>query len=278
MYQRLDEATARRLDATYPDAAHPRSQPVSPALPGPAAPRGDREDPARHLVPPPKPTEFTDPAQLFNDFTDLVSPTVWMNKAIELTTKFNPLEALTKLLVGNWEGYARCAGAWQALSKYSQATASNLRQGLQAVDARWDGKAAEAAFGYFDYTIRALESQATALEKLHREYMLVAETVWHFAKATADILKGIVDRLTVLALTLCVAPFLAATGIGVFAGMALGALQCAKIISLWGDITRMTTNVQNAVHGSIGVMQAMVNDPAFTALRMPVSDYRHPGV
>ncbi|MFB9905300.1 hypothetical protein [Allokutzneria oryzae] len=145
------------------------------------------------------------------------------------------------------------------------------------MDARWDGKAAESAFGYFDYTIRALESQAAALQKLHEEYLLVAETVWHCAKATADILKGILDRLVVLGLTLMVAPFIASSGAGVFVSLGLGAFQCAKIISLWGEATQLMTKVQNVLHSSIGVMQSMANDPAFTTMKMPVIDYRHPG-
>lgn len=277
MYGRTDVGTAARLDSTYPaGSVNPRSKPRDEFIRG--QPSLDKEDPVSHLGALGKPEEFKDPAKLYNDFGDLLSPTQWISAVLDMTIGVNPLTEITQLITGDWEGYRKCANAWQQLGKASDAMAKNLRSGLLLLDKRWDGNAADSAFEYFDYLIRSLESMRDMFGKLHKEYELAAEAVWHFAKAASDILKGILDNAILAAVFVAAGTITAKTGVGAVLGYGLAAIQCWRIVTLWNSATKMINATQNVIHGAIGAMQNITSDPAFRAMPLPVIDYQHPGV
>ncbi len=40
---------------------------------------------------------------------------------------------------------------------------------------------------------------------------------------------------------------------------------------LWNDVTKLISNTQNVIHGSIGIMAHIASDPEFRAIPCPLS-------
>ena len=64
--------------------------------------------------------------KFFNVVSDFLSPTWWLNQVLKDTINCNPLEFATHHIIGDWEGFARCAMVWDDLGMvgYSRDAAS----------------------------------------------------------------------------------------------------------------------------------------------------------
>lgn len=81
-----------------------------------------------------------------------MSPSWWLNQVLNDTIGFNPLKDVIDWAIGDWEGFARCAVVWEHMSKATGAIGENVKCGLTRLAADWQGRAADAAVHYFDYT------------------------------------------------------------------------------------------------------------------------------
>ncbi|HCT81738.1 MAG TPA: hypothetical protein DGT23_35195 [Micromonosporaceae bacterium] len=287
-YQATDQKSAADLDSTYPASARPAIDTPTPGIvdvPGKAGPYEanagtDVEDPSQHTKPPGQPQEFTDPLKFFNVVSDFMSPSWWMNQVLNDTIGCNPLEFVVDKLVGDWEGFARCAVVWEHMSKATGAIGENVKCGLTWLAADWQGQAADAAVHYFDYTRQALDSHRDVLHHLHEKYLDVARGVWNAARSLADLLKSILDNVIVAGVAVLAAWWLSWTGVGAGISLAVAALECANIWRLWDAVTGRVSDTQTLIEGFVGFIQSqeahVLNDVEPTA--MPATDYDHPAV
>jgi len=211
---------------------------------------------------------------------DLISPTWWVNEVINFVWGFNPLEYVTQQLVGDWEGFARCAQVWEQLGKATGAIGQNVRNGLTWVSAGWQGRAADAAVGYFDHTQQALVSTGELFHEYYRVYYDVATDVWLGAKAIADFLKTMSDIVISLGFKLLSAKALSPTLIGAQILWGIAAYDIYRVLNLWDDVMKVVGKVQLVLNGFAAFALTPTPDTInrLKALRMPANEYDHPGV
>lgn len=286
-YRRTDQRSATELDGTYPASARPAVDPPNPYKPpvmdgraGPAQSNAatDVADPRQYLTVPARPEEFTDPVKLFNVVSDFLSPTWWMNQVLSDTIGLNPLEFVTDIFIGDWEGFARCALLWDNLSKATGAIGENVRYGLAWLAADWQGQAADAAVHYFDYTRQALDSHRDVLHRLHEKYLDVARGLWNCARAVADTLKAILDNVIVAGLAVLAGVLTSWTGVGAAISWGFAAYECYRILKLWGDATKLISAAQAIVEGFVGALQSKEAGTLdeIRPIPLPATDYQHP--
>jgi uncharacterized protein YukE len=285
-YRSTDQTVAANLDATYPGSPRPYVGP--PGETGTQAPGGnphganqDVEDPLQYLVCPATPAEFSEgPWKIVNTASDLISPTWWINQVINFLWGFNPLEYVGRYMIGDWEGFARCALVWEQLSKTIGATGRNIHNGLTWVSDGWHGHAADAAVAYFDYTDQALASHRDAFHEYHNVYYDVASDVWLCAKTLADSLKAIGDLLISIGLKFLSAKALSPTGVGAQALYALAAYDCWRAMQIWTKVLDVIGKTQLVINGFASFCLTPTPDTinAIKVMRMPANDYNHPGV
>lgn len=287
-YQATDQRAAGNLDGTYPASPRPAVDPPerrivhTPDKAGPYEGNAgtDVEDPLQHLKPPGQLEEFTDPMKFFNVVDDLMSPTWWINQVLNDTIECNPLKAVTDHLIGDWEGFARCALVWEDMSKATGAIEANVEYGLTWLAADWHGHAADAAVHYFDYTRQALDSHREVLDHINEKYLDVARGVWNAARSLADLLKSILDNLIVAGLAVLAGALLSWTGIGAGISWAVAAFECGRIVDLWTDATGLISDTQMVIEAFVGFLQSqeahVLKD--IQPVPMPATDYDHPAV
>lgn len=281
-YRNTDRGAAAKLDSTYPASPRPPVDPVPGAGhqqgPGLGHEGTDVADPLQFLKSPGQPQEFTDPIKFFNVVSDLLSPSWWINQVLSDTIGCNPLKFATDHIAGDWEGFARCAFVWEDLSHASGAIGDNVKSGLSWLAADWQGRAADTAVNYFDYTYKALDSHREVLHRLHEKYLEIARGVWNCARTVADVLKGILDNLIIAGIAVLAAWFLSWTGVGAGISLAVAAVECANILKLWNKMTGLISNTQKSIEGFVGFLQSqeahVLNE--IRPLPMPATDYQHP--
>lgn len=285
-YRTTDQASAANLDATYPSAGRPYVGPTGETRtqqPG-GTPHGanqDVEDPLRYLEDPGKPAEFSEgPMKILSVASDYMSPAWWINQVINDLWGFNPLEYVTRYLIGDWESFARCGLVWEQLSKAAGAVGRNVHNGLTWVSAGWQGHAADAAVAYFDYTHQALASHHDVFHEYYKVYYDVASDVWLCAKTVADFLKSMMDLIISIGLKVLAAWALSPTGIGAGISWGLAAYDCWRVLELWGKATEVLSITQMSINAFAAFCLTPTPDTinALKALPMPANDYNHPGV
>ncbi|CRK59622.1 hypothetical protein [Alloactinosynnema sp. L-07] len=285
-YAATDRTSAANLDRQYRGSARPYiDSPGSyrpPHLDGKAGPYTagtgiDVTDPRSSLNPPQQPQEFTDPVKLFNVVSDFLSPTWWINQVLDDTIGCNPLEFVTDQLIGDWEGFAKCAIVWESLSRSADAISENIDYGLRWLSQDWHGQAADQAVAYLDRLRRAIDSHRDILRRLHGKYLDVARGVWNCARALADLLKMILDNVIVAGIAVMAAAYLSWTGVGAGISLAVAALECANIMRLWGNATQLISNTQAAIEGFVGFLQSQEADTLDELTPMAIPEaYDHP--
>lgn len=287
-YRAVDRSTEANLDATYPGSPRPRIDepgPVPTTVPGKQGPYeahagDDIAHPLSFLTDPGTPTEFSDPMELFNTMGDYLSPTWWMNQVLNDTIGFNPMEKVNQLLIGDWQGFARCAMAWEQLGQASGAIGDNVENGLRWLAADWQGRAADAAVHYFDYLGKSLVSHRDVFHVLHDKYVEIARDVWLASKTLADAIKAIMDAVVMVGLALLAAYGLSWTGVGSGASWGVAAWQCSRILELWSGASGVISTTQTAITGFVGFLTSPdgITLKEITPVKVPVVDYDHPGV
>lgn len=285
-YRSTDQTSAANLDATYPGSARPPVDPpgeTATQAPGgnPHGANHDVENPLRSVRCPETPAEFSEgPLKILSVAGDFISPSWWINEAINFVWGFNPLEYVTRHVAGDWESFARCALVWEQLGNATDAIGKNVHNGLTWVSDGWQGNAADAAVGYFDHTQQALASTGELFHEYYRVYYDVASDVWLGAKSIADLLKVASDKLISVGLKLLSAKALSPTGVGAQILWGLVAYDIFRLLNLWSDVLDVVGKVQLVVAGFAAFALTPTPDTInrLKALRMPANEYNHPGV
>jgi hypothetical protein len=219
----------------------------------------DIAEPSSRLTPPRTPDEFSQGPLLdiFNDASDLVSPTYWITEAYDAVFGFNPLDEVIQWFAGDWESFAKCAEVWENVGKACDDIAKNLKSGNKALDATWNGNAADAAYVYFDELAQRLIGSSETFGSLADAYKYLAHAAYSAAEGIKGVLGGIIDGLIIVGVEMAAGTLLSWTGAGALVGYGLAALEVARILNLWGDATKMFGNAQAIVNGGVGVLEGL---------------------
>ncbi|GAA3068780.1 hypothetical protein GCM10020000_61520 [Streptomyces olivoverticillatus] len=182
----------------------------------------DEARPVSRLTPPAAPEEFASPLKVLNDAGDLVSPTSWAAKAVRLVFECDPMETAEKWFAGDWEAYARCAEVWGNLGKFCADLAANIDAGNRELDTTWDGRAADAAYAYFQAMQGNLRDIQHSLEEMRREYLVASHGIWSTAEAVGQVLGEIGDCAATVAVSWAVGACASWTGMGAAARLCGG--------------------------------------------------------
>lgn len=219
----------------------------------------DASEPTSHLTAPKKPEEFSQGLLLdvFNDASDLVSPSYWIMEACNAVFGFNPLDEVIQWFAGDWESFAECASVWQNIGKACDGVAQNLKSGNSALDSTWDGNAADAAYNYFDELAKKLTGCRETFDSLHSTYERLAHAAYSTAEAIKSVIGGIIDGLIIVGIEMAAGTALSWTGVGAVVGYGLAALEITRLIKMWGDATKMFAQAQTIVNGGVGVLEQL---------------------
>ncbi|TQJ85419.1 hypothetical protein [Streptomyces sp. SLBN-31] len=219
----------------------------------------DTAEPSSRLTPPKKPEEFSQGAllDLFNDASDLISPTYWITEAYNAVFGFNPLDEVTQWFAGDWESFVKCAEVWQNIGKACGDIANNLTSGNKALDATWNGHAADSAYVYFDELAKKLIQSGETLDSLADAYKYLAHAAYSAAEAIKGYLGGIIDGLIIVGIELAAGTLLSWTGAGALVGYGLAALEVTRILKMWADATETFGNAQAIVNGGVGTIEGL---------------------
>lgn len=208
------------------------------------------DDPTRHLVPPVAPPErVADGYANATQILDYVSPTAWLNAAIEGMTGFDVLETLIQPLAGDWERIGRYGDALGRISDCLGEMAIEVQTHAVEMSRQWTGNASDAAFAYFSDTATALSRHATVLQTADERYTALALDVWHLSQQLQGLVQSICDQAALALIEMAAGTLLIETGIGAVAGYSLAALQIASILR---TIARAAVIIQ-AAHTAIDV-------------------------
>jgi uncharacterized protein YukE len=240
----------------------------------------DLAEPTVHLKAPGTPAELKAPTplQIFNDAGDLVSPTGWAMQVCDWAFGFNPLEKALSVVTGDWEEFAKCAEAWENLSKMCGDLAGNVRSGNKALDATWDGNAADAAFVYFQQLEQDIAKIQESLGDMHGHYMVIARGVWQMAEALKGFISGILDAAAIAAVEAAAGAALSWTGWGAAVGAGLVALEIANMLKLWAQATKAIGDCQGIANGALGLIEVVIAGaaPLLEDFPLPEAAYDNP--
>jgi uncharacterized protein YukE len=219
----------------------------------------DTAEPSSRLTPPKAPEEFSQGPllDLFNDVSDLVSPTYWITEAYNAVFGFNPLDEVIQWFAGDWESFAKCADVWQNIGKACDDIAKNLSSGNTALDSTWNGHAADSAYVYFDELAKKLDQSGQTFDSLADTYKYLAHAAYAAAEGIKGYIGGILDGLIIVGIELAAGTLLSWTGAGALVGYGLAALEVTRILKMWGDATEMFGNAQAIVNGGVGTLEGL---------------------
>lgn len=240
----------------------------------------DEARPVSRLTPPAAPEEFASPLKVLNDAGDLVSPTSWAAKAVRLVFECDPMETAEKWFAGDWEAYARCAEVWGNLGKFCADLAANIDAGNRELDTTWDGRAADAAYAYFQAMQGNLRDIQHSLEEMRREYLVASHGIWSTAEAVGQVLGEIGDCAATVAVSWAVGACASWTGMGAAAGYAVGAAELMRMAELWGEATALVNALQLKIDAAYGQVANLGGEMtgALNGFPLPRSAYDHPAV
>ncbi|MEU6098277.1 hypothetical protein [Streptomyces sp. NPDC047079] len=219
----------------------------------------DTVEPSSRLTPPKTPEEFSQGPllDLFNDVSDLVSPTYWITEAYNAVFGFNPLDEVIQWFAGDWESFAKCAEVWENIGKACDDIAKNLGSGNTALDATWNGNAADAAYVYFDELAKKLNQSGQTFGSLADTYKYLAHAAYSTAEGIKGFLGGILDGLIIVGVEMAAGTLLSWTGAGALVGYGLAALEITRILNMWGEATKMFGNAQAIVNTGVGTLEGL---------------------
>jgi hypothetical protein len=236
------------------------------------------DDPTRHLLVPVAPPErVADGFANVTQVLDYVSPTAWLNAAIQGMTGYDVLETLVQPISGDWERIGRYGDALGHMSACLGELAIQVQTHANDLSRHWTGNAGDAAFVYFSDTATALSRHAAVLQIADERYTALALDVWHMSQQLQGLLQSICDQAAVALIEMAAGTALIETGIGAVAGYSLAAIQIASIVR---TIARASLIIQAAgaaigvsVAGLTGVLKEFGD---LGSIPMPARAYQNP--
>jgi hypothetical protein len=211
------------------------------------------------------------------DFTNIISPTAWVNEFVTELTGIDPLETLTTAFLGDWAAFARCGVAWGHLAECAQQLAMNVQSGAFRLDGQWDGHAADAAHGYLSGLAPAVSELAPPLREAAARYAACTRGVWELGTQAQNLLQGIIDDALIAEIAAAAGSATIETGVGAVIGYGIAALAIANVVEKVGQLLKIESAVNTAVFGVFGGAMAIAGQGGSLDGRpLPPAPYRHP--
>jgi hypothetical protein len=243
----------------------------------------DVADPAERLKKPQVDGDKEEPSTLYRDLTsygDVFSPSALASMAFEKFLGVNPVDEAKNALGGNWEEYAQCAKAWEALGLFCDDLARNIESGNKSLDATWSGNAADAAYVYMETLAKDIAAMKGSFEQLKEQYEIVTDGVWNAAEACGDLLSGMLDLAILIGITMAAGASTSWTLVGPVVAAGAVAAEVVAMINLWSRLTTVITEVGMVVSASTAAVEQIghLHQANMIKFPLPGKGYDHPGV
>lgn len=262
-YQKTDQETAQKIDATYPESGSSVSVKTVAEKPGSFR---DVSDAASALKPVGGPSgwlqghidefQFAPANKTLGTLLDLGSPSALVNEGLKLAFDVDILGQISNWLAGNWQDYANCADAWGNLARFCGSSARNIRNGNAVLAASWDGNAADVAEAYFSSFAKKLDSSQEAFDSLREYYVEVARAIFSFGEFVKGAVAGIFDLAIEAAVAAAASAALAASGVGLGGAFVSGAIAAERIMTMverYAEIVKAYERIMTLLNGLVGV-------------------------
>ncbi|GAA4610397.1 uncharacterized protein YukE [Actinoplanes octamycinicus] len=241
------------------------------------------EDPTDHLAVPGDPDEsisngFVNPLDLFN----AVSPSAWLNEAIEGITGVDVFGWFTEWLAGDWEGIWKFGDAMANLARCVQQVGIDIQAGMNQLDQSWNGNAGDAAYAYFSDLAARTSGQQTAIAPGGDAYHKAATGAWQVSNQLGNILQALADSAVLWCLTVGASGALYGTGVGAVvgtAGVGAAALITLQMLSLINKASTIINTAGTVILGLIGEGMSLAYQGGDLSSRpLPHAPYVSPAV
>jgi len=218
---------------------------------------------------------FANPLDLFN----YLSPSAWLNEAINALTGFDVFGWMTDWLSGDWAALWKFGDAMANLSSCLQQMGINTQQGMLDLDATWDGNASDAAYMYFSDFSAAMSRQQTALFESQDRYHRAAIGAWQMSNQLGNIMQALADKALLAAASAAAGTILAETGVGAVAGYAAAAVIVLDMLELVNQASTIINTAGTVILGLVGFAwtRATVAAAFPTLTRFPLLPMRRRG-
>lgn len=217
---------------------------------------------------------FVNPLDLFN----YVSPSAWINSAIEGLTGIDVFGYFTDWVSGDWAAMWKFGDAMANLAECMQQIGINIQQGMLQLDDRWDGNASDAAFQYFSGLGAATSGQQIALRDSQEAYHKAANGAWQLSNQLGNILQALADKAILAGVTAAAGTALAETGIGAVVGYAATALIVVDMLNLINKASTIINTAGTVILGFFGTgMDIGYKGGNLSAIQLPNVAYTAPG-
>ncbi|WP_306215022.1 hypothetical protein [Actinoplanes sp. RD1] len=239
-------------------------------------------DPTAYLIGPAAPDEsvsngFANPVDIFN----YVSPAAWINDAIETAVGFDIIGWCVEWLTGDWEAIYKFGDALISLAECLQEQGINIQQAALAMDASWDGNAADAAYQYFSSLATATSGQQIALREIGENYHKAALGAWQLSNQLGNIIQALADKAIIAGIIVAGSTATTATGVGAAVGAVgygIAALQAVEMLSLANKASTIINTGGSVILGVFGTgMQVGYQGGSLTGVPLPSTAYAAPG-
>jgi hypothetical protein len=237
-------------------------------------------DPTTHLRAPSPPDEsisngFANPLDAFN----YISPSAWINEAIEQAVGWDVFGWCTDWLSGDWEAIWKFGDAMINLADCLQEQGITIQRSAITMDESWDGNAADAAYQYFSALAAATSGQQIALHDIGESYHKAALGAWQLGNQLGNIMQALADKAIIAGISFAVGTATAETGVGAVAGYGVAAWQAVEMMSLANRASTIINTGGTAVLGAFGAGMAVgYKGGDLSAVPLPKTPYLPPGV
>jgi hypothetical protein len=237
------------------------------------------DDPTTFLVAPGEPDAsvtrgFVNPLDMFN----YISPSAWINAAIQELTGVDVLEWIAEWLSGEWDAIWKFGDAMGNLAECLQQLGFNIQRGVVDLDLTWDGNASDAAYQYFSSLATALSDQHLPLQNIGEDYHKAALGAWELADQLGNIMQAIADRVIIAGIAAAAGTITAETGVGAAVGYGVSALVVADILTLINKASTIINTGAGAIVTLLGIgMDTAYKGGALSTIPLPSVAYSFPG-
>jgi hypothetical protein len=221
---------------------------------------------------------FVNPFDLFN----ALSPTAWINEAIEGITGVDFLGWCMEWLSGDWEGIWKFGDAMGNVAQCMQQVGINIQAGMNQLDQSWDGKASDSAYVYFSNLAAKTSGQQVAIYPGEKAYHKAATGAWQVSNQLGNIAQALADNAILWCLTVGASGALYGTGVGAAvgtAGLGAAALITLEMLKLVNDASLIVNTAGTAIFGVFGEAMSLAKQGGdLSSLPLPNSPYVSPVV
>lgn len=211
-----------------------------------------------------------------------ISPSYWINWAIQQICGVNPVQWTAEQFAGDYEAVQRAGIALKNLGEFNDVFGTAVGTAADQVRFDWQGNAADSAQAYFDTLANAVKEQVTALREVGEQFETMAVGVYEAAQGFAGFLHTAIDMAIVAGLNAAASALAAATVFGAPAAAAHAAAAAAAIVkgtSAWRSALAIHSAVWDSVQTFTGVVAGYLGGlRGMDQVPLPSGSYDHPGV